>query len=202
MKLFFSPASPFVRKVLVVAAERGLRDRVEIVEAQVSPVNLDRAVRAHNPTGKIPTLLLDDGTALYDSRVIVEYLDGLGDGPGLIPREEPARSRALVVQSLADEMTDAAVLLRYETFLRPEALRWPEWILGQRDKIHGSLDELERNTMDALTRFDIGAIAVACGLGYLDFRFAEEKWREGRPRLSAWFEVIGQRPSLAQSAPR
>ena len=120
MKIYYAAASPFVRKCLVVAAELGLRDKIELVSAAAHPVNRDKSVVAHNPLGKIPTLLVDDGSALYDSRVICEYLNSLGDGH-LLPREGKERWDMLVEQSLADGVCDAAVLTRYETFARPEA---------------------------------------------------------------------------------
>ena len=202
MKLFYSPASPFVRKVLVLASERGLRNQITLVDCAVSPIAIDPSVRAHNPTGKIPTLLLGDGTALYDSRVIVDYLDTLPGGPSLLPVSGPGRLQALVTQSLADEMIDAAVLMRYETFLRPEALRWPEWIEGQRTKIRASLDVLEQGAERLAQTFDLGAIAAACAIGYLELRFPEEPWRASRPRLSGWYQEILTRPSLAQTMPR
>jgi glutathione S-transferase len=201
MKLFYSPASPFVRKVLVLSIERGLP--ITCVAAKLDPVSPDADILARNPSGKIPTLIADDGMAIFDSRVIVEYLDGLPGGPRLLPSEPGARLRALVLQSLADELTDAAVLVRYETFLRPEPLRWNEWIAGQWLKVHGSLDLLEHEHVDALGgELHIGAIAVACALGYLDFRFGDTPWRPTRPRLAAWYAEFAERASMKATAPR
>ena len=124
MKLFYAAPSPFVRKCLVAAHELGLRERIELVPASPHPVNRSAAIIAHNPLGKIPTLIDDDGTVLYDSRVICEYLNAQGDGH-LIPAAGPTRWRALVEQSLGDGIMDAAVLARYETAARPESLRKP-----------------------------------------------------------------------------
>ncbi len=130
MKLYYSASSPFVRKCLVSAHELGLRERLDLVPAAAHPVNRDRALVAINPLGKVPTLVTDDGTVLYDSRVICEYLNTLGDGH-LLPSHGPKRWSALADQSLADGVMDAAVLTRYESAVRPENLRWGEWIVGQ-----------------------------------------------------------------------
>ena len=200
MKLYYAPASPFVRKCLVVAAELGLRDRIELVTAAAHPVNRDKNVVAHNPLGKIPTLITDDGSVLYDSRVICEYLNILGDG-NLIPRAGEARWTVLSAQALADGVMDAAVLTRYETFARPEALRWQDWITGQLEKVTSGLDALESRAADFGDRVNLGTIAFGCMLGYLDFRFASFGWRDGRPKASAWFEWFGARDSMAATRP-
>ena len=199
MKLLYSKGSPFVRKVLVLAHEHRLIDRIELVPVNTTPVASDGLVVAHNPTGKIPTLLLDDGAALFDSRVIVEHLDSLS--PGIIPADPLLRRRALVRQALADAIADAAVLPRYETFLRPEALRWPEWIAGQWAKVDRGLDQLEPELEPDVDALDVGHVAVGCALGYLDFRFADRPWRTSRPRLAAWFERLAERPSMRATEP-
>ena len=122
MKLYFSPTSPYVRKCLVSAHELGLVDRIQLLAANAHPVQRDATLIASNPLGKVPTLLTDDGTPLYDSRVICEYLDHLAGG-SLFPRTGDARWAALTLQSLADGMLDAALLARYEQAVRPEPLR-------------------------------------------------------------------------------
>jgi len=200
LKLYYAPASPFVRKCLVVAAELGLRDRIELVTAAAHPVNRDKNVVAHNPLGKIPTLITDDGSVLYDSRVICEYLNILGDG-NLVPRAGEARWTVLSAQALADGVMDAAVLTRYETFARPEAFRWQDWITGQLAKVTSGLDALESRAADFGDRVNLGTIAFGCMLGYLDFRFASFGWREGRPKASAWFEWFGARDSMVATRP-
>ena len=129
LKIFHSQASPFVRKCLVVAHELGLRDRIELLPAAAHPVDRDRSIVERNPLGKVPTLIADDGTVLYDSRVICEYLNAVADG-NLIPKSGPARWSVLCEQSLADGIMDAAVLARYETAYRPQALVWNEWLAG------------------------------------------------------------------------
>jgi glutathione S-transferase len=150
LKIYHAAASPFVRKCLVAATELGLRDRIELVSAAAHPVNRDKSVVARNPLGKIPTLITDDGNVLYDSRVICEYLNEQGDGH-LIPRTTESRWAVLCEQALADGVMDAAVLTRYETFARPEALRWKDWITGQLEKVTSGLDALESRAADSVT---------------------------------------------------
>jgi glutathione S-transferase len=200
MKLYYAAASPFVRKCLVSAHELKLRERLELVPATPHPVNRDRALVAQNPLGKIPTLLLDDGTALYDSRVICEYLNDLAKG-SLLPPPGAARWSVLVEQALADGIMDAAVLTRYETFARPENLRWSDWVAGQLDKVHCGLAELERRAPDLAHRVDLGTIALGCALGYLDFRYASLGWRDRHPATAAWLAGFAQRESMRATAP-
>jgi glutathione S-transferase len=200
MKIFFSATSPFVRKCLVVAHELGLRDRIELLPGAPHPVNRDATIVAHNPLGKVPTLIADDGMVLYDSRVICEYLDALGDG-ALIPERGPARWHVLTEQSLADGITDAAVLARYETAMRPQSLRWTDWTTGQLDKVRCGLTELERLAPGFVDRVDVGTIAIGCSLGYLDYRYGSLAWREKCPVMAAWFERFGGRPSMLATCP-
>ena len=199
MKLYASSTSPFVRKVRISALELGLAARIEEVPISLSPVNPHAALREHNPLGKIPALITDTGEALYDSAVICEYLDALAGGSRLYPAEGPARWRALRRQALADGLAEAAILMRYELVIRPEALRWSEWLDGQRLKVRTALDALEAEPLDG--PFDIGAISIVCALEYFEFRFPEERWREGRPQLAAWHERLSRRPSVASTRP-
>ncbi len=200
MKLFYAAASPFVRKCLVSARELGLRERLELVPAAAHPVNRDQAVVAHNPLGKIPTLITDDGTVLYDSRVICEYLNGLGDGH-LIPQQGPQRWSVLVDQALADGLMDAAVLTRYENAARPEALRWTDWMAGQLDKVTCGLADIELRVGAFAGRVDLGTIAIGCALGYLDFRFASFGWREKYPTTARWYAQFEERESMRTTRP-
>ena len=200
MKLFYSPPSPYVRKSLVVAHELGLRARIELLPAAAHPINRDRTVVAHNPLGKIPTLVTDEGTALYDSNVICEYLNELGKG-NFIPPRGPARWTVLTEHALADGMLDAAVLVRYETVLRPEPLRWNDWITGQMEKVTSGLDQIEQRASGFGDRVDLGTIAFGCALGYLDFRYASLAWRDKHPNASAWFERFSARPSMVATQP-
>jgi len=199
MKILYSANSPYVRKCLVVAHEVGLRERVETVDVDANPTRRNPQIATKNPLGKLPTLITDDGTAIYDSPVIAEYLNWLGKG-NLIPRDGPARWIVLTEQALADGMLDAAVLARYEMALRPENLRWKEWRAGQEDKIVLGLDELERRAAGFANRVDLGTIAFACMLGYIDFRFAHLDWRSARPNAAAWAEKFSKRESMVKAA--
>lgn len=199
MKLYFNPASPYVRKVRVTAHELGLGGRIELISISLTPVNPHEALRSSNPIGKIPTLITDDGDALYDSPVICEYLESLAGGNRIFPTSGAARWTALRRQALADGIMDAAVLTRYEEAARPKELRWQGWIDGQLLKVRTVLDALEGENLTSA--FDIGTISIACALGYLDLRFASEGWRATRPRLAAWAAAIGKRPSLESTAP-
>jgi glutathione S-transferase len=201
LKLHTNVASPFARKVRAVAIETGLVGKIEMLDRRMTPVRPDPAIVRDNPLGKIPCLVTDDGTALYDSRVICEYLDGLHDGPRLFPPSGPARWTALRRQALADGIMDAGVLARYETFLRPEERRWPEWALNQKLKFQRALDALEAEAGSLAETVNIGTIAVGCALGYLDFRYAAEGWRASRPKLAVWLERFAKRPSMARTAP-
>jgi glutathione S-transferase len=202
LKLHSNVASPFARKVRAVAIETGLAGRIEELDRRVTPVQPDPAIVRDNPLGKIPCLVTDEGVALYDSRVICEYLDGLHDGQRLFPPSGPARWTALRRQAQGDGIMDAGVLARYETFLRPEERRWPDWIQNQKEKFRRALDALEAEAEDFGETVDIGTIAIGCALGYLDFRYASESWRASRPKLAAWFERFAERPSMAATAPK
>ena len=202
MTLFHSPASPFARKVLVLLHETGQRERVTLEEVKLTPVNPDRTLNAHNPAGKIPALRLADGNVLYDSRVILEYLDQQHVGEPLIPQCGAPRWRRLTLAALADAVLDAAVGMRYESFLRPEDKRWPQWLEAQGEKIERALQQLEEQAIAELTcRFDIAAIGLACALGYLDFRQPERAWRQRFPQLAAWYAEVSQRPSMQATQP-
>jgi glutathione S-transferase len=198
MKLFFSPTSPYVRKVLVTAQEVGLGGRLELLDAAANPVNRDARIVAHNPLGKVPTLVTDDGLALYDSRVICEYLNAQGQG-SLFPANGTHRWQALAWQALADGLLDAALLVRYENNARPEAMRWADWTAGQMDKIRCCLQELERQGHQPRGGFDIGHLTVGCSLWYLDLRFPELNWRERFPGLASWITPYMQRESMQMS---
>jgi glutathione S-transferase len=201
MKLHYNVASPYARKVMAVAIETGQEANIEPVVRMMSPVKPDAELAVDNPLGKVPCLVTEEGAALYDSRVICEYLDSLHHGPKMFPPSGAARWTALRRQALADGIMDAAVLTRYETFMRPEEARWDAWIASQKQKFRRGLDalEVEGASLDVV---DIGTLAIACALGYLDFRFADENWRVGRPRLAAWFDQFAKRPSIATTGPQ
>lgn len=197
MKLRHSSTSPFVRKCMAVAIETGLIERIELIPT--NPLDPESDLPRENPLGKVPALITDEGEALYDSRVICEYLDSLHEGPRLFPLEGPARWRVLTRIALADGIKEAAVLRRHEQRRAPEK-RSAGWDAWQREKVVRALDALEREA-GGFEGVDAALIAVACALGYLDFRFPEEDWRAQRPRLSAWYAEFSQRPSIAQTVP-
>ncbi|MCP2050619.1 UNVERIFIED_ORG: glutathione S-transferase [Pseudomonas fluorescens] len=202
MTLFHNPASPFVRKVRVLLIETGQQDRVALHGCMPTPVNPDAQVVQDNPVGKIPALSLADGSVLHDSRVILDYFDHQHVGNPLIPRDGSARWRRLTLASMADGILDAAVLVRYETAMRPLEKHWDQWLEGQRSKIHRTLAELESDAIAELTsHFDIAAISVACALGYLDFRHPDLQWRAGNPKLADWYAEVSQRPSMLETQP-
>lgn len=200
MKLYHSSASPYARKVRVVAFECGLAQRIVEVPTAVAPHDPNRGLSQQNPLMKIPALERDDGSHLYDSAVICEYLDSLVGGR-LFPASGEPRWQALRLHALADGVMDAAILMRYETVFRPEALRWPAWIDGQFAKIDGALDAAEQEVDGLPAAFDIGQAGLACALGYLDFRFASRPWRGTRQRLCRWFARVCERPSLEATVP-
>jgi glutathione S-transferase len=184
MILRTSPPSPFGRKINIAARVLGLSDQISIERADtVDPTD---TVRRQNPLGKIPVLILEDGTALYDSRVILEYLDHRAGG-GIIPVQPEARFAALRLQALADGILDAAILQVYEGRWRAVANHEPKWLAHQADKVSRALATLEAEppVLDPVPH--VGQIATACALGYLDFRF-DRIWRAPHPRLAAWLD--------------
>lgn len=202
MTLFHNPASPFVRKVRVLLLETGQQDRVALLASMPSPVAPDAQLVQGNPVGKIPALRLADGSVVHDSRVILDYLDHQHVGNPLIPRDGSARWRRLTLASMADGIMDAAVLVRYESALRPVEKHWAPWLDEQRNKIRRTLAELEQDAIAELaSHFDVASISVACALGYLDFRHPDMHWRADNPKLAAWYAEVGQRPSMLETQP-
>ncbi|WP_271410304.1 glutathione S-transferase family protein [Pseudomonas sp. Q1-7] len=199
--LFFSATSPYVRKVMVLLHETGQLDLVQLHGITLTPINPSAELNSLNPAGKIPALQLADGSVLHDSRVILDYLDHQHGGTPLIPRDGMARWRRLTLASLADAVLDAAILVRYETFLRPEDKRWDDWVLGQCGKIERALESFEQAADELDEAFDVAAISAACALGYLDFRMPDLNWRRDCPKLAAWYTVASQRPSVKATAP-
>jgi len=197
MKLRYSPASPYVRKCLVLAHEAGLAGRIEIVPtATADPAS---GLAKDNPLGKIPALTAKDGQVFFDSPVICEYLDSLHRRPKFIPARGKARWTVLRRQALADGLLDAALLRRYEG-ARPANERSATWDEKQKNTVARALDALEKEVKDlgkaTAKRTTLGHIAIGCALGYLDFRFAAENWRNGRPNLARWYEEFAKRPSM------
>jgi len=201
MKLIFAPASPFARKVRVLIKELQLEDKVTLQDAgAVTPISNNTELNLINPLGMLPALALDNGDSLYDSPVICEYLNQIADGP-FFPTDSNQRFRTLGLQALGDGMLDLSVAMRYEAAMRPENLQWQTWLDYQLEKVQRGLDTLETRCEQFETSPLIGEITIACVLGYLDFRFADNNWREGHPALTDWFGEIMLRDSLASTVP-
>ncbi len=201
MKLAYSSASPYVRKVMIVALECGLADRIEKQPTAVRPDQPNTALGRDNPLMKVPTLTTDGGEVLFDSRVICAYLDSLHSGRKLIPESGGARWKALRLEAQGDGMTDAGILVRYESTLRPDAMRWKEWIDGQTLKVMQGLDALEKEPEILAGDLTVGQIAIACGIGWMQFRSIFGDLFAGRPKLKAWFDKISERPSFKATIP-
>jgi glutathione S-transferase len=201
MQLFYAPTSPFVRKVTVCAHELGLSEIIERLDSAAHPVKRDTRIAAFSPLAKVPAARTEDGTLLYDSRVICEYLDSQAGGGKLFPRDT-TRWTALTLQSLGDGLMDAAILIRYEGVARPPELQSAEWRDAQFVKIDAALDEMNRLVETFRDEVSIGTITLGCALGFLDFRFADHPWRTGREPLAAWFEAFAARPSMQASIPK
>ncbi|ROP91349.1 glutathione S-transferase [Stella humosa] len=201
MKLRYSATSPYVRKVVVLALEAGLDGRIERIPTAAAPTKPSPEISADNPLGKVPSLTTDDGQHLFDSPVICEYLDSLHEGARIFPTPGPMRWTALRQQALADGILDAALLIRYE-LSRPQDKQWADWSAGQQRKIVQALDALEAEAARLGDAVTIGTITIGCTLGYLDFRFAADDWRRGRPTLAAWYEKFAARPSMASTMPK
>ncbi|WP_424813047.1 glutathione S-transferase N-terminal domain-containing protein [Roseococcus sp. YIM B11640] len=196
MKLTYSGASPYVRKAMVCAILRG-------IDGQLSDLALkttDEALAKLNPLGKIPTFVTPDGAALYDSPVICEYLDSVGSAPKLFPAAGPARWKALQLQALGDGIMDASQPRRREIALPQDDGR-KEYIATQRGKVERAIDMLETEADKLGLLTTIGEVAVACALGYLDFRYANEPWRAGHPKLEAWYAKVVALPAMAKTMP-
>ncbi len=196
MKLAFSAASPYVRKVMACAIARGIDGQIE--KAKIGTT--DPVLASMNPLSKVPTLVTGDGIALYDSPVICEYIDSVGSAPGLFPPAGPARLTAIRRAALADGIMDAAQPRRRELALPQDEGR-TTWIAQQQGKVARSLDalEAEADSLHGLSTY--GEITIACALGYLDFRFANEPWRPGHPKLTAWYEAVVTLPPMAGTMP-
>ena len=195
MRLFYSPTSPYVRKVMAAAIAVGAEG--QITKVPTNPHESPAELVGHNPLSKVPCLVTDDGLALFDSPVICEYLDTTF-GTALLFPHGAARWRALRFQAVGDGILDAAVPRRTEEALPADEAR-SATITRYKQVIGRSLDMLEADP--PADHLDIGTVTVACALGYLDLRFAADAWREGRPKLAAWYERMAERPELAQTAP-
>ncbi|WP_374654830.1 glutathione S-transferase N-terminal domain-containing protein [Dongia sp.] len=197
-KLRYSSTSPFVRKVRVVALETGQDKDIELIKTVTADPTCD--IGKDNPLNKVPALVLEDGSSLYDSHVICEFLDARHSGARIFPATGPARWTALRQEALANGMADAGVLRMMEN-RRPANEQSPAWIVRQKLKMDQGLDQLEREALAFAKGFDIGLLTIAIVLDYFDFRFKAEDWRKGRPNLTKWHEAISERPSLKSTLP-
>ena len=201
MLLHWSPRSPFVRKVMIAAHELGLSDRLETVRTVVAASQPNIELMKQNPQSRLPTLVLADGSVIYDSPVICEYFDSLHNGEKLFPANFSERLIALRRQSLGDGMLDTMLMWRGEA-TRPPEQQSIKHMQAWRLKTNVSVDMLE-DEADALSaaRFSIGHIALGVALGYIDFRFPELAWRNGHPKLAAWHAGFAARPSVLANEP-
>jgi glutathione S-transferase len=199
LTLRHSPASPFVRKVRIAAAVLGLEREIALEPADT--MSASDTVRQQNPLGKIPALVLEDGSVLFDSRVILDYLDHRAGGGKIVPKDANARFAALRLQALADGLMDASILLIYEGRWRPAEKHEPKWTDHQAGKVTRALAALEAAPPALDAPPNVGQIALACALGYRDFRF-EGTWRKDHPRLVAWLDQFAARvPAFAATKP-
>ncbi len=202
MKLYGSPASPFVRKVLIALHETGMFDDVEQVEVANTPVAPSDDVAAHNPLGKIPCLERNDGVSIYDSRVITRYLAALKPAAGLYP-DGDSLWEVLTLEATADGLMDAAVLMTYEKRVRPEEMVYQTWIEAQWLKIDRTLGVLESRWLAHLNGpVNMGVLSIAAALGYIDFRHGDRNWRDNHPKLAAWEAGFSKRPSVSATIPQ
>lgn len=201
MKLYHAPASPFVRKVMVLLHEAQAVDRVTLIPAAGHPLDAGTMPVDRNPLGKIPALERPGGPTLYDSRVITRYLDDHLRA-GLYPAA-PRLWDSLTLEATGDGIAEAAVLMRYEMHVRPEATRSAAWADAQWQKVARAMAALEDRWMSHLSGpLDMGQVAVACAIGYLDFRHAEREWRSTHPALATWYTAFTARPSMQATEPR
>ncbi len=200
MKLYISPTSPFARKARIVVLEKGLSDEVEELVIQTNAIDPNAELMQVNPLAKIPCLVLEDGQAIFDSRVICNYLDREHGSGAVLHATGNVRHKTLI--ALADGAMDAAVLVMYEVLLREEAKRSQEIAEAQWLKVTRALASIENDYKDILERINMGAIGVVCLLEYLDFRFADRDWRAIVPDLAIWYEGVKDRPSVKATRPQ
>ena len=201
MKLLSNSLSPYGRKVKITLGLKGLKDRIEIVPVDTNIVD-NPVINRPNPLAKIPALVVEGDTAIYDSHVICEYLDSLSPTPVLFPKGGLERIKTLTLGALADGILDAALLLVYEKRFRPEAMWHAPWQERQQAKIDRALDHLEQAPPAWSASPDYGHLTLACALGYLDFRL-EGKWRAAHPKLVAWLDRFAAAvPAFEETRPK
>ncbi|MEO1733337.1 MAG: glutathione S-transferase [Pseudomonadota bacterium] len=200
MELFYAKASPFVRKVMVVLHETGQLEDVTLLDTALTPISQPDALKPANPLSKVPALARPDGPALYDSRVICAYLDDRARA-GLYGTDAE-RWDILTLEATGDGIMDAAVVKRYEEFLRPAELHWQDWLDGQWAKVDGALRAVNDRWMAHLSQpLNMAHISIGCAIGYLDFRHDIMNWRASAPELADWYTGFSQRPSMQATRP-
>lgn len=201
MKLYASQASPYARKVRVVMAEK----KIDYQMVEIDVWSPDTAIGQFNPLGKVPCLVMEDGGAVFDSRVIVEYLDTLTPVSRMIPQGSRERLEVRTWEALADGLLDAALLVRLESTQREPAERSARWVERQRGKIDGALAAMAHGLADrnwcANNHYSLADVAVGCALSYLDFRFPDIAWRERHPNLTAFHDKVSKRQSFIDTEP-
>jgi glutathione S-transferase len=195
MKLFSRPASPFVRKVRVMARDIGIVDQIDEIML-ASPKEMYAEMPKYNPLGKIPALILDDGTVLYESKVICEYLDSLHEGKKFFPTELNIRWKTLLLQGLADGIGEAIITASMNKFNRPEKFVYEPAISFQLEKVERGLLEINGQVGDFNKLGRIGPLSVACTIGYLDFRFPDLGWKDQNQELAKWYLTFCELPSM------
>ena len=202
MKLIGSLASPYVRKVRVVMAEKMIDYQLELEDVW----SVDSKIQQANPLGKVPCLIMEDGGAVFDSRVIVEYLDNVTPLHKLIPSDGRARAEVKCWEALSDGLLDAAILVRLEHGQRPEEKRHEPWIARQMGKVDAALQAMSQGLGDKAWacggKYSLADISIGCTLGWLSFRFPDKPWREHYPNLARHLDKLSQRPSFIDTAPR
>lgn len=202
MQLRYSPTSPFVRKVRITAIEAGLQDKIEHISTD--PWSPETDLRKTNPLSKVPCLITDDGTSLYDSPVICEYLDSLNTGPKMFPEDPAVRFKVLALTAAADGMTDAGILHLVESVRRPKELKWDWWDERQQETMRSAMSVLNEAAPSMATTdgpITIAEVTAGSGLGWIDLRFPDLDWRAENAALATWFEKISERPSFKETVP-
>jgi glutathione S-transferase len=201
LRLVGSQTSPYVRKVRIVMAEKRIEYNLELEDVW----SADTRIHESNPLGKVPCLIMEDGGAVFDSRVIVEYLDTMTPVSKLLPPSGRERAEVRTWEALGDGLIDAAILARLEQTQRPPEQQSPAWIDRQMDKVNRALAAMSRGLAEKAWcnghSYSLADIAVGCALGYLDFRFPHIRWRDTHPNLARLYEKLAARPSFAETQP-
>jgi glutathione S-transferase len=200
VKIYGDTISPFVRMCLVTAHECGLAGKLEHVKEAVKPTQANPKLTALSALGKIPILETDHHHPIYDSRVIIEYLAHVAGNKTLIPDDGVKRFRILTLQALGQGLADVCVGYRYETATRPQGLQWADWMARTEQRVNAAMDDMDKNWQAELAEVTAGTIAAAVALAYIDFRLPFFKWRDTRPRLSAFHEKFSARESMVKTA--